>query len=159
MATEIERKFLVGDVSFLGSSAGAVVRQGYLSLDPDRTVRVRVADGSGFLTVKGRSDGASRPEFEYAIPREDADELLALRDGALVEKVRHRVEHGGRTWEVDVFGGENAGLVVAEVELPTADALVALPPWVGREVTGDERFFNASLVRHPYRSWPESERR
>ncbi len=158
MATEIERKFLVPDASFLAASRGTTVRQGYLSLDPERTVRVRIAGDSAFLTVKGRNEGATRLEFEYAIPADDAVALLALRDGALVEKVRHRVEHAGRTWEVDVFGGENEGLVLAEVELPRADARIELPPWVGREVTGDERFYNANLVGRPYRSWPGAER-
>lgn len=158
MAVETERKFLVRETAFLAGSGGVALRQGYLSLDPERTVRVRVAGDEAFLTIKGRAVGASRLEFEYAIPIDDAEILLGLSEGALVEKVRHHVEHGGRTWDVDVFGGRNDGLVLAEVELATADELVVLPSWVGPEVTGETRFYNASLARRPYREWSDEER-
>lgn len=153
MGIEIERKFLVRDRSFLDAVAGVAYRQGYLSTDPDRTVRIRRAGEHGYVTVKGRSHGAARAEFEYEIPVADADEMLALCIPPVIEKVRHRVQHAGRTWEVDVFGGANEGLVVAEVELPSEDAAVDLPDWIGDEVTDDRRYFNASLIAHPFRDW------
>ena len=153
MGTEIERKFLVRDPSIVRGSTGIPYRQGYLSTDPSRTVRVRSAGEHAFLTVKGINDGASRAEFEYEIPLEDADALLAMCERAIVVKTRHRIEYRGLTWEVDVFGGANAGLVVAEVELGTANQPVAIPDWVGDEVTSDERYFNSALARRPFRSW------
>jgi adenylate cyclase len=154
MAREIERKFLVTGDGWRAGARATSFRQGYLSTDVERTVRVRTAAGVGYLTIKGRTSGASRDEFEYAIPGEDAEHMLdRLCVRPLVEKVRHRVEHGGLTWEIDEFTGENAGLVVAEVELEREDQRVELPPWVGREVTGEARYFNASLVKRPYRSW------
>jgi adenylate cyclase len=155
MGVEIERKFLVADLGFLDGVVGVPYRQGYLSADPDRTVRIRRAGEHAYVTIKGRSHGASRAEFEYEIPVADADEMLALCVPPLIEKVRHRVEHTGRTFEVDVFAGANEGLVVAEVELPSEDAVVDLPPWIGDEVTGDSRYFNANLVANPYRDWTE----
>src|SRR4051794_30114875 len=153
MGVEIERKFLIRDRAFLDSGVGVTYRQGYLSADPDRTVRIRRAGDHGYVTIKGRSHGASRAEFEYEIPAVDADEMLALCAPPLIEKVRHRIEHAERTFEVDVFGGANDGLIVAEVELPSEDAAVDLPPWIGDEVTGDPRYFNANLVARPYRDW------
>ena len=154
MPQEIERKFLVISDTWRAGAAGKRYRQGYLSTEPDRTVRVRVAGDAGFLTVKGRSAGAARAEYEYPIPREHADEMLdrlCLRP--IVEKTRYRIPWGGLTWEVDVFEGDNAGLVVAEVELGDEHQAVDLPPWVGREVTDDPRYANASLVAHPYATW------
>ena len=153
MGIEIERKFLVRDRAFLDDVAGVTYRQGYLSTDPDRTVRIRRAGEHGYVTVKGRSHGATRAEFEYEIPVADADAMLALCIPPVIEKIRHRVEHAGRTWEVDVFGGANEGLVVAEVELPSEDAVVDVPDWIGDEVTDDPRYFNANLIAHPFRDW------
>ena len=158
MGIEIERKFLVRDVTVLLGAAGTTMRQGYLSTDPDRTVRVRLAGTRGFITIKGAAsaDGKSRAEYEFEIPAADAGELLdrlALRP--LIEKTRYRISHDGATWEVDVFSGANEGLVVAEIEVPSAATPVALPPWVGGEVTGDARYYNASLVGRPYSEWPE----
>jgi CYTH domain-containing protein len=153
MGVEIERKFLVRDRGFLDDVVGIGYRQGYLSTDPDRTVRIRRAGLHGYITIKGRSRGATRAEFEYEIPLDDADALLEQCLPPLVEKVRHRVEHGGRTWEVDVFGGANDGLVVAEIELPSEDAVLDVPSWIGDEVTDDPRYFNANLIAHPYREW------
>jgi adenylate cyclase len=153
VGTEIERKFLVRDPSVLDGIPGVQYRQGYLSRDPDRTVRVRVAGDRGFLTVKGRSHGASRAEFEYEIPVADAELLLGLCEAPSIDKTRHLVAHGSHTWEVDVFHGANEGLVVAEVELGSPDELVDLPDWVGAEVTGDPRYYNANLVATPYRTW------
>ena len=153
MGVEIERKFLVRDIGVLDAVEGVAYRQGYLSTDPSRTVRVRRAGEHGYITVKGRSHGATRAEFEYAIPATDADEMLKLCIPPVIEKVRHRIEHAGRTWEVDMFGGANEGLVVAEVELPSEDAVVDLPEWIGEEVTDDPRYFNANLIAHPFRAW------
>jgi adenylate cyclase len=156
MGLEIERKFLVRDLSVLAGVPGTAFRQGYLSTDPERSVRVRRSGDVAFVTVKGLTgpSGTTRAEFEYPIPAEDADAMLdelALRP--LIEKTRYRVEAGGRLWEIDVFSGANDGLVVAEVELPTEDAAVVVPSWAGAEVTGDPRYYNANLVAHPYRNW------
>jgi CYTH domain-containing protein len=153
MGIEIERKFLVRDRVFLDDVAGVTYRQGYLSTDPERTVRIRRAGDHGYVTIKGRSHGATRAEFEYEIPVADADAMLALCVPPVIEKIRHRVEHAGRTWEVDVFGGANERLVVAEVELPSEDAVVDLPDWIGDEVTDDPRYYNANLIKHPFREW------
>ena len=158
MGLEIERKFLVRDRSVVANLVGTEMRQGYLSVDPERTVRVRVAGLRGFVTIKGAGSesGASRAEYEYEIPAPDAEELLdrlALRP--LIEKTRYRVAAGDLVWEIDVFRGDNDGLVVAEIELPSETTEVALPGWVGEEVTGDPRYYNASLVSRPYRDWDE----
>jgi adenylate cyclase len=152
MAVEIERKFLVaGDAWKTGS--GLPIRQGYLSRVPQRTVRIRVSGESASICVKGMSKGARRAEFEYAIPREDAEALLALCERPVIVKSRYRVQYAGRRWEIDEFHEENAGLVVAEIELERENDLVDLPPWVGAEVTDDPRYFNANLVANPYSRW------
>jgi len=153
MGIEIERKFLVRDRSVIEGSTGVPYRQGYLSTDPERTVRVRRGGGHAYLTIKGLTEGATRAEFEYEIPIADADHLLALCEGPIIEKTRHRIDHAGLTWEIDVFSGQNAGLVLAEVELPSADTAVEIPDWVGDEVTSDPRYYNANLVGHPYSDW------
>ena len=153
VGTEIERKFLVRDATVLDTADGVAYRQGYLSTDPDRTVRIRRAGERGYVTVKGRSHGSARAEFEYEIPPADADAMISLCIPPTIEKVRYRIEHAGRVWEVDVFAGANEGLVVAEVELPSEDAEVDLPEWIGAEVTDDPRYYNASLVAHPFREW------
>lgn len=156
MGIEIERKFLVTGEPWRGGR-GVVFRQGYLCTDPARTVRVRLADAHGYLTIKGESRGASRREFEYEIPAEDARQMLAeLCSGPQIEKTRYRLEHFGLTWDVDVFAGENAGLVLAEIELDDEQKEIDLPTWVGREVTGDPRYYNASLSRSPYSTWRTS---
>jgi CYTH domain-containing protein len=154
MPQEIERKFLVASDAWRRGAVGERYRQGYLSTEPERTVRVRLAGEAGFLTVKGRGEGAARAEYEYPIPREHAEEMLdrlCLRP--LIEKTRYRIPFAGLTWEVDEFSGDNAGLVVAEVELEDERQPVALPPWVGREVTDDPRYANASLVARPFTTW------
>lgn len=152
MAKEIERKFLV-----LGSEwhTGNPLRisQGYLSRDKDRTVRVRIAGTQAYLTVKGITTGATRPEFEYEIPLSDAEALLCMCDGPLVEKLRHRVQHGGHAWEIDEFLGENIGLVVAEIELRSEAESFARPPWLAGEVTHDARYFNSNLSTNPFARW------
>lgn len=152
MGVEIERKFLVQGTAWK-QSEGVSYRQGYLNRDKHRTVRVRVAGDAAFLTVKGISRGATRAEFEYAIPLADAQQLLTLCDGPLIEKTRYVIPYQGTTWEVDEFGGDNAGLVVAEVELLSEDQPFARPPWLGAEVTQDARYFNSSLASVPYGQW------
>jgi adenylate cyclase len=152
MGIEIERKFLVvGDGWRQGE--GLRYSQGYLNRDAQRTVRVRIAGEQAFLTVKGVSKGATRSEFEYAIPAGDARQLLELADGPVIEKVRRIVMHEGSRWELDEFLGDNAGLVVAELELESEDQPFAKPGWLGREVTGDPRYYNSSLSAHPYKDW------
>jgi CYTH domain-containing protein len=153
MGTEIERKFLVRGTAWK-TVPGTRYRQGYLSTVKERVVRVRTIDGKGFLTVKGITRGATRLEFEYQIPAADATEMLdALCERPLIEKTRYRVPYGGLIWEVDEFFGENAGLVVAEVELASEDQAFERPDWVGEEVTGDPRYFNSNLINRPYTRW------
>ena len=149
MGTEIERKFLVADPTVVDGLTGTVIRQGYLSRAPERTVRIRRKGERGVITIKGASTGASRSEWEYEIPSADADAMLAICEGAIVDKIRYLVDVAGRTWEVDVFSGANEGLVMAEVELDREDAVVELPAWAGLEVTDDPRYYNASLSRSP----------
>ena len=157
MGVEIERKFTVR-ADFCPQGAGTEMAQGYLSRDPQRTVRVRLAGGRGYLTVKGETRGMVRAEYEYEIPPTDARAMLALCDSPLVEKTRYVMDAAGRRWEVDVFHGANDGLVVAEVELPSETAEVTLPAWVEREVTGEKRYYNSSLIVHPYHSWTAEEK-
>lgn len=155
MGKETERKFLVDEqTDFRHFSVPVYYCQGYLCTDENRVVRVRLAGEKGFLTVKGRNRGAVRSEFEYEIPPEEAREMLeelCLRP--LIAKYRYRIPYKGLVWEVDVFTGENEGLVVAEVELPSEDYIFSLPPWVREEVTGDSRYYNSALVKHPYSQW------
>jgi CYTH domain-containing protein len=152
MPLEIERKFLVlGDA--WRSAPHRYICQGYLNRDKGRTVRVRIAGEDAWLTIKGPSNGAVRAEFEYAVPVEDARQMLALCERPLIEKNRHLVQHQGHTWEVDEFLGDNAGLVVAEIELESEQEAFELPAWVGAEVTQDARYFNSNLATHPYSQW------
>ena len=154
MAIEIERKFLLRDTSFLENLPGERICQGYLSDTAGATVRVRLIGEQGFLTVKGRSQGISRSEFEYPIPATDAEQLLAMCSAGRIDKIRYRVPHGGHLWEVDVFSGANQGLVVAEIELASEDQPFSRPDWLGREVSHDPRYFNSQLSREPFSSWP-----
>ena len=156
MGLEIERKFKVLP-SWRPKDAGSTIAQGYLTRDPKRTVRVRLLDAHGFLTIKGETHGCTRAEYEYEIPAEDARALLALSDRPPVEKTRYPEDIFGMCWEIDVFHGANEGLIVAEVELPDAAAHLVLPDWAGDEVTGDARYYNAALAAHPYRDWPKAE--
>ena len=152
MGVEIERKFLVKDDRWK-TGPGVEFRQGYLNRDKERTVRVRVAGDRAMLTVKGKSSGATRSEFEYEIPLSDAHAMLMLCDGPLIEKTRYLQVHAGTTWEVDVFAGDNAGLIVAEVELESETQTFVQPPWLGVEVTHDVRYFNSNLASHPFCKW------
>ena len=156
MPLEIERKYTVTNDAWRNQAVGSHYVQGYLSLDPERTVRVRVVADQAWLTIKGVSRGSVRSEYEYSIPADHAVELLGMCLPPLIEKTRYCVMHAGLTWEVDEFSGENTGLVIAEIELDSAEQMPELPDWVGIEVTDDVRYYNASLVRHPYRLWREA---
>jgi len=154
MGTEIERKYLVRGDAWRALATGVHYRQGYLNSAKERTVRVRSTGDKAYLTIKGLTVGASRSEYEYEIPVADAIAMLdALAERPIIEKKRHKIPHGGITIEVDEFLGENAGLVVAEVELKSEDQAFDKPAWLGEDVTGDPRYYNANLVRHPYSAW------
>ncbi|SHH45635.1 CYTH domain-containing protein [Desulfofustis glycolicus] len=156
MGIEIERKFLIVGSDWRQTAVGTTYRQGYIVADRERTVRVRRAGERGFLTIKGPGDGARRLEFEYEIPIAEADEMLAtLCPGPLIEKIRYWVDYQGFTWEIDEFFGENRGLLLAEIELADEHQIFARPSWVGAEVTGDHRYYNACLARSPYANWKE----
>lgn len=148
MPVEIERKFLVTHDGWRTSEPGQRYHQGYLSKG-EVTVRVRRAATRGFLTIKGSGNGFVRPEFEYEIPANEAEDLLRLCCQPLIEKVRHEVWHAGMMWHVDEFAGQNAGLVIAEVELTHPEQSVVLPDWIGEEVTSDERYHNSHLADAP----------
>jgi adenylate cyclase len=157
MGKEIERKYLIHEDEAWRRIAGTVYRQGYLSTVKERTVRVRTIGDKGFLTIKGITVGATRLEYEYEIPVDEARELLdELCERPLIEKERRVLRFGGLTWEIDEFFGDNAGLILAEVELEEEDQRFAKPPWIGQEVTDDARYFNANLVSLPYSQWEGS---
>ena len=154
---EIERKFLInGDYRADVRSSVRIV-QGYLNSDPNRAVRVRIRGGRGYLTVKGRGSesGMSRFEWEKEISADDAESLMELCEPGVIDKIRHHVYYGGHLFEIDEFMGDNAGLTVAEIELGSEDEFFERPQWLGTEVTGDSRFYNASLSRCPYTRWNE----
>jgi adenylate cyclase len=154
MAQETERKFLVKDDSYKKLGKGEYLHQGFLSTNEERVVRVRIKGGQAWLTIKGKTAGATRAEYEYEIPKSDAEYMLQhLCLKPTIEKHRYIIQHASFTWEVDEFHGENEGLVVAEIELPSEDTPFDLPTWVGEEVTGEPRYFNANLVKRPYNSW------
>lgn len=154
MGKEIEKKFLTTNEDWRGLAKGLHYCQGYLSTQKSKTVRVRTIGEKGFLTVKGRTIGETRLEFEYEIPVEDARELLReLCHKPLIEKTRYKILFDGFTWEVDEFAGENQGLIFAEIELKYEGEKFSKPQWIGKEVTGDSRYYNANLVNTPYRGW------
>jgi len=154
MGIEIERKFLLKNDTWRSLARGIKYRQGYLNSTKDRTVRVRTIDDRGFLTIKGPNKGATRVEYEYDIPGSDAANMLDdLCEKPIIEKNRHKIDFAGLIWEVDEFFGENTGLIVAEVELESEDQRFEKPEWVGDEVTGDPKYYNANLVIHPYIKW------
>ncbi len=155
MAQEIERKFLVtGNFKHMVTRRSRIM-QGYLCSDKVRTVRVRLCDDEGFLTIKSATNerGWSRYEFEQSIPIYDAQELLGLCHPGIIEKVRYWIPFAGHVWEVDVFDGDNAGLIIAEIELLSEDEVFEKPEWVGKEVSGDKRYYNAMLSEHPFSEW------
>ena len=154
MGKEIERKFLLAGDSWRWLGEGMDYKQGYIFTSNRTTVRIRVVGDKGYLTIKGPSEGITRTEFEYEIPVADAEDILErLCEKPLIEKKRYVIEHGGLTWEVDEFFGENEGLILAEVELESEDQQIELPDWIGAEVSGDKRYFNAQLVKNPYKTW------
>jgi CYTH domain-containing protein len=154
---EIERKFLVKGDSWRGKADGIMVRQGYLSTEKERVVRVRTLGERGFLAIKGSTKGISRPEYEYGIPLGEAQEMLdRLCIRPLLEKKRYALEHQGLTWKIDEFLCANQGLILAEVELAHEEQEIRLPEWVGEEVSHDPRYFNSNLVKNPYGQWGQA---
>lgn len=160
MGIEIERKFLTAGDEWRESAQGILYRQGYLNSAAGRTVRIRaVGEDRAFLTIKGMGSGWARPEFEYEIPRADCDFMLAhLAEQPLIEKIRYKIPFGGFVWEIDEFCGVNAGLVIAEIELASEEEKFPRPAWLGREVTGDARYHNSSLIKNPYKNWRQQSR-
>ncbi len=155
MGQEIERKFLVSDERWRTEADGGTrFRQGYLVGAEKASVRVRIEGAQANINIKSATLGIERQEFEYAIPLSDAEELLdTLCEQPQIEKTRYHLDHGDHVWEIDVFDGDNAGLVVAEIELSQADEPFQRPPWLGEEVSADPRYYNVCLVKHPYKAW------
>ena len=153
MGMEIERKFLVHDAPFETWGRGVKIEQGYLARGQEATARVRTFGTKGFLTIKGKTIGISRQEFEYEIPLKEAQALLKLCEGGIIIKRRWHVKFESHTWEIDRFEGNNAGLIIAEIELETENELFIKPNWLGAEVSDDPRYFNGALSRHPYQTW------
>lgn len=157
MALEIERKFLVRNEGWRGHTTRTLhIRQGYLNQARECSIRVRTAGGRGWINIKSITIGVQRHEYEYEIPCKDAEELLdTLCQQPLIDKVRHFAPYQDHLWEIDVFRGDNEGLVVAEIELNNPTEAFARPPWLGREVTEDARYYNTCLAQRPYRMWQE----
>lgn len=154
MATEIERKFLVISDEYKKLALPVYYRQCYLSASPTSVVRVRIAGEKAYLTIKGKTKGLTRTEFEYEIPVDEAAEMLSkMALTHIIEKNRYIIEYAGNTWEIDEFLGDNARLVIAEIELQSEDAPFDKPAWVGKEVSDDSRYFNSSLSQNPYKNW------
>jgi len=157
MGVEIERKFIVDKECWdkVLKPDGDIFKQGYIYSDSTKTIRIRLTSNKGFITIKGKSsdDGLSRSEFEYEIPQKDAAELLKQFTSSLIEKIRYKIFHEGFMWEIDVFEGNNSGLIIAEIELPNKEQSFKKPEWVGQEVTGDIHYYNSYLVDHPYKNW------
>ncbi|MEJ2622750.1 MAG: CYTH domain-containing protein [Candidatus Thiodiazotropha sp.] len=155
MALEIERKFLVINDKWKDSVVSeAVIKQGYLATTEQANVRVRVDGDVANINIKGRTEGISRREYEYPIPLDEAQELLDhLLSGAAIDKIRYKVRCGDHVWDLDLFHGANQGLVVAEIELSQEDEAFVMPDWAGEEVSGDARYYNANLVKHPFCEW------
>lgn len=157
MPKEIERKFLLKNDSWRGLGQGVDHKQGYIFTNNRTIVRVRIVGDKSWLTIKGPSEGISRTEFEYEIPLADAENILKnLCEKPLIEKKQYIIEQGGLKWEVDEFFGDNEGLIMAEIELESEDQQIGLPDWIGEEVSGEKRYFNAYLVKNPYKSWGNS---
>lgn len=155
MATEIERKFLLKNDSWrTEANEGSMIRQGYLAGTEKSSIRVRVSGEKANINIKSATLDVTRQEYEYAIPLSEANEILdTLCEGPLIEKTRYHVQHDDHVWEVDEFYGDNQGLVVAEIELNSADENFERPDWVGEEVSDDTRYYNVCLVKHPYKDW------
>lgn len=154
MAKEIERKFLIDQKILRSLENGLLIKQGYIATKDKTTVRIRIKGESAYLTIKGKNLGMTRSEFEYQIPMPDAEQMLVeFCDCPIVEKIRYEHFHAGHTWEIDIFHGDNEGLVVAEVELLSEHEKVELPVWIKKEVTGDPKYYNINLLSHPYKNW------
>lgn len=154
MGIEIERKFLINPAKLPKLTNGHTIKQGYIPTRDFTTVRIRIQDKEAFLTIKGKSQGASRLEFEYPIPLADAETMLeSLCAVSHIDKTRYLLVHEGHTWEVDVFEGLNKGLILAEIELKSEDEAFVLPEWVREEVTHDVKYFNSQLIENPYLRW------
>ncbi|WP_321528209.1 CYTH domain-containing protein [Sedimenticola selenatireducens] len=155
MALEIERKYLViNDKWKENILSKSVLKQGYIANQPNATVRVRIAGEVAYLNIKSATTGITRAEFEYQIPLSDAEQILEqVAEHPFIDKTRYKVQWGSHVWDLDLFAGENQGLIMAEVELNSEDESFELPPWAGKEVSGDPRYYNASLVKHPYTQW------
>jgi len=155
MATEIERKFLLRDDSWRAEAdRGVMIRQGYLAGSDKSSIRVRVVDDRANINIKSATLDVTRQEYEYPIPLIDAHEMLnSLSEGPLIEKTRYHVHYGRHQWEIDVFSGDNEGLIVAEIELSSQDEDFERPTWLGDEVSDDTRYYNVCLVSHPYKDW------
>ena len=154
MAKEVERKFLVKGDAWRTLAKGTTYRQGYLNSAKERTVRVRTTEDKAYLTIKGRTVGATRAEYKYEIPYDEGKTMLdSLAEKPLIEKRRYKIPAGDLTWEIDEFLGDNTGLIVAEVELKSEDQAFTRPVWLGDEVTGDPRYYNANLIKNPFTCW------
>ena len=158
MALEIERKFLINEILWntFDKPDGLICKQTYLHKEIDKTIRVRVLGEKGFITFKGRTVGFTKPEFEYEIPLSDAKEMIEMFGELVIDKIRYIIPFKEHNWEVDVFFGDNAGLIVAEIELKSEDEHFAKPEWIDKEVTGDLRFSNSNLQSNPYKNWKHS---
>lgn len=154
MGKETERKFLVRNRSFEKDAKQIItIAQGYLCNQQDKNVRIRIAGEKAFITIKGKTTGFSRPEFEYPVPVDEAREIIDLFCDAIIRKKRYLVHYENHIWEVDVFDGENEGLVLAEIELPDENTSFKKPDWLGEEVTGNPEYYNAMLIKKPYKYW------
>ncbi len=158
MGLEIERKFLIKNETWKSLAHKITeIKQGYLSTVPERTVRIRIKDEQGVLTIKGKNKGMTRLEFEYSIPYAEAIDLLALCEQPIIAKKRYLIQVEELLWEVDIFEGANQGLEVAEVELTSEDQKITWPAWIGKEVTEDPKYYNSSLIKFPFSAWEKEE--
>ncbi|MBC8343034.1 MAG: CYTH domain-containing protein [Bacteroidetes bacterium] len=154
MGIEIERKYLLKNDSWKKDSKGTYIHQGYLNRSEDRTVRIRIAGSNAYVTIKGKSQGISRSEFEYEIPVKDAQTMLdTLCEQTCIEKHRYQQTYGQHVWQIDEFHGDNQGLFLAEIELSMENEKFEIPPWIGKEVSGNPRYFNSNLSKHPFTKW------
>jgi adenylate cyclase len=155
MATEIERKFLITNDNWRKDAGeGIFMVQGYMGSNEKSSIRIRINGDSANLNIKSKTIGIQRSEYDYPVPLDEAKEIIdSLCDKPLIEKTRFYVMHDGHEWEIDVFGGENEGLIVAELELNSVDEEFTLPDWVGKDVSDDPRYYNICLVTHPYKDW------
>lgn len=154
MGVEIERKFLLKNDDWKKlATKGQKIKQGYLNLAVERTVRVRIINNQGFLTIKGESVNTTRLEFEYEIPIKEAEEILKLSDKTVIDKTRYKVLACGKVWEIDIFEGDNKGLKIAEIELTDENEVFDIPDWIGEEVSTESKYYNSNLITKPFKNW------